>query len=60
MHEIWELKQKQNLPLSEKINVSLDLIKEWYEYWGGKYMFRLVVVRIVQFCLIWQEKFILI
>ena len=36
MHELWELKQKQSLPLGEKINASLDLIREWYEYWGGQ------------------------
>lgn len=36
MHELWELKQKQNLPLSEKIDISLDLIREWYEYWKGQ------------------------
>lgn len=35
MHELWELKQKQSLPLSEKINASLDLIRDWYEHWGG-------------------------
>ena len=36
MHELWELKQKQSLPLSEKINASLDLIRDWYEHWGGQ------------------------
>ena len=36
MHELWELKQKPSLPLSEKINASLDLIRDWYEHWGGQ------------------------
>lgn len=52
MHEIWELKQRQSLPLSAKIALSLERIKEWYEFWGGKYMSRLVVAKIQQYCFI--------
>jgi 3'-phosphoadenosine 5'-phosphosulfate sulfotransferase (PAPS reductase)/FAD synthetase len=33
--EIWELKQKQSLPLEAKVKLSLDRIRKWYEYWDG-------------------------
>lgn len=33
--DAWELKERQALPLDTKINMSLERIKEWYEYWGG-------------------------
>lgn len=36
MHELWELKQRQSLPLSAKIALSMERIEEWYEYWGGQ------------------------
>ena len=31
--ELWELKQKQSLPLEAKIAMTLRRIREWYEYW---------------------------
>lgn len=33
--ELWELKQKQSLPLEAKIVMTLRRIREWYEYWDG-------------------------
>lgn len=33
--ELWELKQKQSLPLEAKIAMTLRRIREWYEYWHG-------------------------
>lgn len=33
--EVWELKQRQSLPLEAKIKLSLDRIRKWYEYWDG-------------------------
>lgn len=36
MHEKWELKQRQSLPLSAKINLSKERIRDWYEYWDGQ------------------------
>ena len=33
--EIWELKQKQSLPLEAKIKLSLSRIGEWYDHWEG-------------------------
>ena len=33
--ELWELKQKQCLPLEVKIAMTLRRIREWYEYWDG-------------------------
>ena len=35
-HEIWEMKQKQSLPLSAKINMTLNRIRDWYDYWTEK------------------------
>lgn len=29
------LQEKQNLPLAEKVKLSLELIQDWYESWGG-------------------------
>lgn len=34
-HELWELRQKQSLPLQVKITMSLNRIRDWYEYWNG-------------------------
>lgn len=34
-HELWELKQKQSLPLPGKIAMSLNRIREWYEHCDG-------------------------
>lgn len=34
-HELWELKQKQSLPLPGKIEMSLNRIREWYEHCDG-------------------------
>lgn len=31
----WELKQKQTLPLEQKINYSIIRIRDWYEHWQG-------------------------
>ena len=33
--EMAELARKQALPLDEKIALSLELIRDWYEAWGG-------------------------
>jgi len=33
--ELWELKQKQSLPLEQKIALSKQRIREWYEHWNG-------------------------
>ena len=30
------LKERQDMPLQEKIDLSLDRIEEWYYHWGGK------------------------
>ena len=35
-HEAWELKQLQALPLEEKIKLSQERIKEWYDHWNGQ------------------------
>lgn len=37
--ELWELKQKQSLPLEAKIAMTLRRIREWYEYWDGNVYF---------------------
>lgn len=33
VHEAWELKQMQSLPLEAKIRMTQDRIKSWYESW---------------------------
>ena len=33
--EIWELKQRQSLPLDAKIKLSLDRIRKFYDYFNG-------------------------
>jgi len=33
--EVWELKQRQSLPLEAKIKLSLSRIREWYNHWEG-------------------------
>ncbi len=33
--KLWELRQKQSLPLSEKISMSKRRIRQWYEHWKG-------------------------
>ena len=35
-HELWELQQMQSLPLENKINLTINRIIEWYEYWASK------------------------
>ena len=35
-HEIWELKQRQSLPLGAKISMTINRIRDWYEYWLNK------------------------
>lgn len=35
-HELYELKQMQSLPLENKINLTINRIIEWYEYWASK------------------------
>ena len=35
MMEIWELKQRQSLPLDAKIKLSLDRIRKFYDYFNG-------------------------
>jgi 3'-phosphoadenosine 5'-phosphosulfate sulfotransferase (PAPS reductase)/FAD synthetase len=34
--ELWQLKQRQSLPLEAKINHSLRVIRDWYEHWDGQ------------------------
>lgn len=29
------LQEKQNLPLTEKVKITLELIRDWYESWDG-------------------------
>jgi len=33
--EIWELKQRQSLPLEAKVKLSLDKIRKFYDYFNG-------------------------
>lgn len=33
--ELYELKQKQSLPLGAKVSMSQRRIRDWYEYWDG-------------------------
>lgn len=35
-HEIWELRQLQELPLRIKIALTRDRIRGWYEHWNGE------------------------
>lgn len=35
-HEIWELRQLQELPLRMKIALTCDRIRGWYEHWNGE------------------------
>ena len=35
MHQIWELQQMQSLPLSAKVVMTQQRIREWYEHWDG-------------------------
>jgi len=34
--KLWQLKQRQTLSLDSKIKLSLNRIKDWYEYYDGK------------------------
>ena len=34
--ELWQLRQKQSLPLEAKIVMSQQRIRQWYEHWSGK------------------------
>lgn len=34
MFEIYQLEQRQSLPLESKIRLSMMRIKAWYEHWG--------------------------
>lgn len=34
--EYWQLKQKQSLPLAQKIRLSEMRIQQWYDYWHGQ------------------------
>ena len=33
--ELWQLQQKQGLPLEAKIAMTQQRIREWYEHWDG-------------------------
>lgn len=33
--ELWELQQKQSLPLEAKVAMTQQRIREWYEHWDG-------------------------
>lgn len=35
-HELWELQQMQSLPLENKINLTVNRIIEWHDYWASK------------------------
>lgn len=35
MIELWQLRQRQSLPLAAKIEMSKKRIREWYEHWEG-------------------------
>lgn len=35
-HELYELQQMQMLPLHSKINMTIQRVQEWYDYWTGK------------------------
>lgn len=35
-HELYELKQRQSLPLRAKITMTISRIRDWYEYWFMK------------------------
>jgi 3'-phosphoadenosine 5'-phosphosulfate sulfotransferase (PAPS reductase)/FAD synthetase len=34
--ELWQLKQRQSLPLEAKIIHTQNVIRQWYEYWDGQ------------------------
>jgi 3'-phosphoadenosine 5'-phosphosulfate sulfotransferase (PAPS reductase)/FAD synthetase len=34
--ELWQLRQRQSLPLEVKIQMTLLRIKQWYEAWNGE------------------------
>jgi 3'-phosphoadenosine 5'-phosphosulfate sulfotransferase (PAPS reductase)/FAD synthetase len=34
--EYWQLKQKQSLPLAQKVRLSEVRIRQWYEHWHGQ------------------------
>ena len=34
--EYWQLKQKQSLPLTQKIRLSEKRIEQWYNHWHGQ------------------------
>ena len=34
--ELWQLQQKQSLPLEAKIAMTQQRIREWYEHWDGE------------------------
>ncbi len=36
MHQLWELQQKQSLPLNGKVVLTQQRIREWYEHWNGE------------------------
>jgi len=34
--QLWQLRQRQSLPLEAKIKMSQARIREWYEHWSGQ------------------------
>ena len=34
--ELYELRQRQSLPLEAKITMRLQRIREWHEHWDGQ------------------------
>ncbi|KKM80081.1 hypothetical protein LCGC14_1343400, partial [marine sediment metagenome] len=34
--EYWQLRQKQSLPLAQKVRLSEVRIRQWYDYWHGQ------------------------
>ena len=35
-HEVYDLKQKQSLPLEAKIFLTQERIRQWYDHWDGQ------------------------
>lgn len=49
MNDINELRRLQSLPLDEKITLTKLRIQEWYEHWGGQYLYHSAEVKIQQY-----------
>ena len=49
MNDINELRRLQSLPLEDKITLTKLRIQEWYEHWGGQYLYHSAEVKIQQY-----------